>query len=55
MIFLHGLSYSFATTLTKMATGEKAYGFRSSHDRLSASTTQARGSETEDTNGASLS
>ena len=37
-----------------MAAGGNAYGSRSSHDRLSASTAQARGSGTGDTNWAGL-
>ena len=54
MILLHGWSCNFCATLPKMAAGGKAYASRSSHGRLSASTDQARGSSTGDTNRGSL-
>ena len=49
MILLHGESCSFSTTLPNMAAGGKVYSSRSSHDRLSASTAEARRSRTSDT------
>ena len=54
MTLLHGHSCNFSTTLPNMAAGGKAFGSRSSHGRLSASTAQAWGSSTSDTNWASL-
>ena len=54
MILLHGQSYNFSTTLPKMAAGGKAYVSRSTHDRLSASTAETRGSGTSDTNRGNL-
>ena len=43
MILLHGESYNFSTTLSKMVGGGKAYASRSSHGRLIASTAVVRG------------
>ena len=49
MILLHWESCNFYNTLPKMA-GGKSYASRSSYGRLSASTGEARGSGTGDTN-----
>ena len=49
MILLHGESCNFSTTLANMAAIGKAYASRSSHERLSASTAEARGSGTGET------
>ena len=49
MILLHGKSYNFSTTLSKMVGGGKAYASRSSHGRLSASTAVVRESGAGDT------
>ena len=49
MILLYGQSLSFAPTLPGMATGGKAYRYRSSQSRLSASTVKVRESETGNT------
>ena len=54
MILLQGESCNFSTTLPNMAAGGKAYASRSSHGRLSASTAEARGSGTGETNKGSL-
>ena len=54
MILLHGESCNFSTTLPNMAAGGKAYASRSSPDRLSTSTAEARGSGTGDTNRGNL-
>ena len=54
MILWHELLCSFSTTLPKMATGGKAHGSSSSHGRLRASTAQAKGSGTGETNWFSL-
>ena len=54
MIFLHGESCNFSTTLPNMADGGKVYAFRSYHGRLSVSTAVARGSGTGDTNRGNL-
>ena len=49
MILLHGESYNFSTTLSKMVGGGKAYASRSSHGRLGASTAVVRESGAGDT------
>ena len=54
MILLHGESCNFSTSLPKVVAGGKAYASRSSHGRLSASTAEARGSGTGDTNRGNL-
>ena len=54
MIFLHGESCNFSTTLPNLADGGKVYAYRSYHGRLSASTAVARGSGTGDTNRGNL-
>ena len=54
MILLHGESCNFSTTLPNMGDGGKVYAFRSYHDRLSASTADARGSGIGDTNRGNL-
>ena len=54
MIFLHGSSLQLRHHLPKMAAGGKAYASRFSHGRLSASTAQARGYGTGDTNRGNL-
>ena len=51
---MHGVPCNFSTTLPNMAAGGKAYASRSSRGKLSASTAEARGSGTSETNRGNL-